>query len=235
MEISCTSCGGAVPILEDDAFASCPFCGAALALEPGGAVPHLYMPVRVGEHELPLHLARSLAALEISAAPEIDRVALEYLPFWRVVRGVGRCRLRVAVEPPAEELLEIPQLVGETLPLAPALRERFRFVPPDLGLDDAPQGAALVHVPFYRVAYRIDGRPHEALVEAIDGGAFADAWPAPSGSWRSALIGGFVIFGFGAFFAEALLLPIGSTLAAFVVTAGLMYAASALWLRRKEG
>jgi hypothetical protein len=235
VEIACTYCGGAIPIREDDALVACPFCAAALALEAGGAVPHLYMPARVPETELRLHLAKALAALEVAADPEIESAALVYVPFWRLARGLGRSRLRAASKAPAEELLEIPQLGGEALPFAPELAGRFEVVAPDAGLDDGPDGAALVHVPIYRAKYSVGGRVYEAFVEAIDGAAFADAWPSPPGSWKSAIYGAFAFVGFGAFFAEALLLPIRETLVAFAVTAGLLYAASRLWLRRRGG
>jgi hypothetical protein len=235
MEIACTNCGGAVPIREDDAFASCPFCGAALALEPGGAVPCLYMPAHVPESELALHLGRALAQVDVAGTPVVVSAALEHFPFWRLAHGVGRVRLHAAKDPPVEDLAEIPPLGGEALVLTPEISARLRIEAPEIRLHRPLEGAALVHVPFYRVAYRLAGSSCDAFVEAIDGGAYADAWPSSRRTAKTTFFAAFAAIGFTAFTAEALALPVGATLLAFGATAALLYAVAKLWLRRFGG
>ncbi len=192
----CPQCGGKVRPEEEDAFATCGFCGSRLYLDPELAVRHEILPAIVPRGELPGRLGRWLADLEALGSPENVSTRLLYFPFW-VIPGDRRTRIEPAAalllqdmqrfSLPAgdlkafrEELVGSAELIPATVLLANAVPRRPDEAAPALG-DAAPKGTRLVHLPFWEVSFRIGRAEHHVWIDGAGGQVLPATVPASAG------------------------------------------------------
>lgn len=184
---SCPQCGAALAA-SDEPFARCDFCGAGLHLgAPVGIGHDVLLPI-LGEGQVAGRLARFLSQRDTIGRAKEVRARLTFLPFW-VVTEAGASRLvpaDTALRAAIRDSVALP--AGDARPFDPAAPPPGDFAPPTLPLgavvpDPAqpPEGTRLLHVPYFRVAYRLYTADHDALVSAVDGTVIPFSFPAAAG------------------------------------------------------
>jgi hypothetical protein len=183
---SCPQCGAVLP--EAAGFSECDFCGAALHLGAPRGVGHEILRPQIARAEVDVHLERWLRSRDTLGRATVREARLAYLPFWDEPGRDPAPAAELAEPlplPPAEALPFTAELAGDAevvearVPLASVLFDAAK---------PAPAGTRLVHVPFWRVAYRVGARDHDALVEAVSGRVVPLTFPAAAGErWLDVL------------------------------------------------
>jgi hypothetical protein len=182
---TCPQCGAVLP--EAAGFSECDYCGAALHLGAPHGVPHDVLGPQIDRAAVGGHLERWLRGRDTLGRATIGDARLAYLPFWVVPP-------RDPV--PAAELNDpLPLPPGDAQPFTAERAGDAEVVEPRVPLaslvaDAArpPEGTRLVHVPFWRVDYRVGSREHQALVEAVSGRVVPLSFPAAAGErWLDVL------------------------------------------------
>lgn len=184
---SCPQCGAAVAA-NDEPFTRCDFCGVSLHLGTPVGVGHDVMLPALGENKVAGHLARFLSERDTIGRPKVVASRLTFLPFW-VVPEAGRSPLTPADAALATALHEPVTLPpGDARPADPASLPPGDFTPPTVPLaavvpdaSQPPEGTRLVHLPYFRVTYRLFTADHEALVSAVDGRVIPLSFPVAAG------------------------------------------------------
>jgi hypothetical protein len=182
---SCPQCGAVLP--DTSGFSECDYCGATLHLGVPAGVAHEILRPQIARAEVDVHLERWLRSRDTLGRATVRDARLVYVPLWTVP---GREPVPAAVLneahplPPAEARPFQAELAGEAEVVEPGIP--LASVVPDAA--HPPEGTRLVHVPFWRVAYGIGTRDHEALVEAVSGRVTPTSFPAAAGErWLDVL------------------------------------------------
>lgn len=237
MELTCTNCGGAVPIETDTTSTQCPWCGAALYVHTAGTALHYVALPQLAERDMGPLVQRELARIEITDPISVERIEVLYFPYWRRSLSPDRVAFAAAASPLCDDLARPDLALGDLKIFSGSITERARVVEPAVSLvrdadEQAAQRAALVHVPLARVAYRFKGLPYEAVVDAAGGRVFADDWPPSPERDKDRALSRLAALAFTLFFAEAALLPgILFVIPAFALTAFAIHRLAAKSLR----
>lgn len=217
MRIPCPQCGGEIRLREAGGFPVCPFCNAGLVLDLSGVRPHLLYRARHPATDVPPLLRRWCDRQGLPAPSILSPPRLTYFPFWRYVHA-GPPRLVPAWPtvdarwadvqiPEAEQVFYDPALVegAEVVESSVAEAAARQRLPAGEGLTPGE----LVHVPFFKVAMRIETSRLAASVEACCGRVYASAMPESVLASRMGGVGRLVTMGLGfaVMLAEAVLLP----------------------------
>jgi len=189
VEIKCTQCGAGVEIKEDSGFLACPYCDSRLYLESDRTVRHFFLQPEIRPEQVSGAVSRELFTRELKGPVQVGAAEPFFIPFWLLRMKDGALRF------PAAELenLELQKFAipaGKLVPYDSSAESQYRIETPDLSLDQLMQKPALeeakdriersdlIHVPFYKVAYSYQGASYQAMVDAVEGGVYAEQMPA---------------------------------------------------------
>lgn len=192
--ISCPQCGAETPLPESGRLLRCAFCDATLWIDRAQVVSHYLVDALLDRDQAVSALRRWMAGndtvKDLDQHAAIDAPSLVWFPMW-LFRTEDSGGEEVLVEPAAAT--PIPQLADLELPagkLEPYGKppEDGEVVQASVPLETAREwlaqreagrerSAALVHVPFWRCAYRLDEAPYQAMVEASTGTVLAAVYP----------------------------------------------------------
>lgn len=188
MEIKCTQCGGGVGISEESGFIICPYCDSRLYVESEQTVRHLYLKPEVRPEQLSGIIGKELFKLELKGPVSVVSVAPVFLPFWLIHLKDDTLKVPAA-ELTNAELQKFAVPVGKLLPYDSGIEARHKVVMPELSLDQVLkrplmekakgmiERSDLIHIPFYRVAYKYDDGSYQAMVDAGEGRLYAEKFP----------------------------------------------------------
>lgn len=187
----CSQCGGPVPLEDGVPFVTCGHCRVPLAVDLGRLLVHGVIRPSVRERDVAGTVERWLRQREVFADVVTVGATLEFRPFYFVTGADAFCAIVQAapdLEAPDGDAARAALNGGRIEPFAPEALGAGEAVLPVLLLDDIsaalPQPGAgpppqvrLVHVPLWRVRYRVGGTVYGAIVDGVLGSVSALALP----------------------------------------------------------
>lgn len=220
----CPQCGAAVPVRDENPFTACASCRVPLALDVGGFVLHSSGLRRLSRTDAIGTVRAHLEAAEVRDRPTSAEAELAWRPWYRVPRDAG-ATLVPASGAAADEIEGSgfrPSATAELVAFDPT--SDGTFVPAVVSAVEAVasvqggalRGVRLVHIPVWRVTYRVLGKDYQAEVDAASGRVFA--WSLPPTATRSidlrtglAFAGMTLAFGLLTLAVDGFLLTIGAS------------------------
>jgi hypothetical protein len=247
MQIRCTNCGADIPLQEESAFISCPFCRAALFVDTDQTIANFCMPPTIKKDDLTPLINRTLAAMEINPELELEGAVIVYHPFWRFESTGLKTKLIAAAEIGADDMTEISAVAGNPVAYDPAIIGDRREVEPTLLHDEAVAEwemsspavtqsdlrVTMLYLPVYHTTYLCDGVRYSALIDGASGGVYADNWPPTEQREKNKVLGAIAAGAFVALVLESAFIPnFWLLMLAYGITAGATYTLSRGLLRR---
>lgn len=239
----CSQCGGPVPLEDGVSFVTCGHCRVPLVVDVGRLLVHCVIRPVVRDRDVRGVIERWLRQNEVFGDPVTQEPVLEFRPYY-VLTGADGLRTTVEAAPdlesPDRAAAKAAIDVGRVEPFLPDALGAGEAILPVLLLGDVAaaldesEGAGasqvrLVHIPFWRLRYRVDGAQYTAVVDGVLGEPAALALPPG----RAAVLDRFAIAALSCAIAgstlAAWLLPVWLTIALYLV-AGL-----AAWFWRGSG
>lgn len=187
LALPCPQCSAQIPVADDQPFRACAHCGCTLFLDLGAFVIHAYVAPKLDQTAAAGALIRFLKASEVTFEVSEVRPELVYLPFAVFSRHEGVASVPLTLIGGRSLPFDAKAFSGALGPYDPT-KAKGIILEPDQTLEEAraklgagaDEPARLVHVPFYRVAYRAVGRRYELVVSALDGDGHAELLPPAS-------------------------------------------------------
>jgi hypothetical protein len=172
MLVKCRTCGGENRVHPEQKMLFCSFCGCALAIESVRGPEHLILPHKRNDRNADEVLRSYLLSKNRGRAGDI-KIQFSYVPFAMLEEEDGRTRTI-----PANESVQV------ILPFPPAgnysffdeeLAGKEKIIPIERIEKDTVK---ILHLPLYRIRYRLGGSEWEASVVGESWQVLADELPA---------------------------------------------------------